>query len=157
MEVKDWMSPSPVTVSPRTPLVEAAYLLQRERIRHLPVVEGETLVGILTDRDLRLHLPSPVSSLTLWDVTYRLNQVTVGEVMTRAVVTVGAHRSIEAAARLMLDHRISALPVLEGGRLVGILTETDLLRALVHTLTGQPPGPRTPATAAPAGERQAGA
>jgi acetoin utilization protein AcuB len=116
---------------------QARKLMQDHRIRHLPVMEEAELVGIVTDRDIRLNLPSPATGLSVWEINYILDKLTVGEVMTKTVITIGASRPIEAAAELMLDHRIGALPVLEGGRLVGILTETDLLRALVRALTGK--------------------
>lgn len=131
MRVNQWMSGSPVTVSPSTPVHEARQLMERRRIRHLPVVDGGRLVGIVTDRDVRLNLPSPATSLSIWEVNYLLAKLTVGEVMTKRVITVEPDRPVEEAARLMLEHRIGALPVTEGGRLVGIITETDLLRAWV--------------------------
>lgn len=141
MQVKDWMSPSPVTVPPETSVSEARELMQRRRIRHLLVTEDEELVGIITDRDIRLTLPSPATSLSVWELNYLLAKLTVGEVMTRRVITVGPDRPIEDAARLMLEHRIGALPVLEEGRLVGILTETDLLRAFVAAQTAEAASP----------------
>lgn len=139
MRVKDWMSASPLTVPPETSVSEARELMQRKRIRHLLVTEDEELVGIITDRDIRLTLPSPATSLSVWEVNYLLAKLTVGEVMTKRLITVGPDRPIEEAAQLMLEHRIGALPVVEGGRLVGILTETDLLRAFVQTQTAQAP------------------
>jgi len=138
VQVKDWMSPKPITVPPETPITEARHLMYRAQIRHLPIVQGDELVGIVTDRDVRLNLPSPATSLSVWEVNHLLAKLTVGEVMTKAVITVGASRSIESAAAVMLEHKIGALPVLDGGRLVGILTETDLLRALVTSLRAGP-------------------
>lgn len=133
MRVREWMSASPTTVPPRTPVPEARELMQRKVIRHLLVVEGERLLGIITDRDIRLNLPSPATSLSVWEINYLLTKLKVSEVMTKAVITVEPDRAIEDAARLMLEHRIGALPVTDNGRLVGILTETDLLRAFVHS------------------------
>jgi acetoin utilization protein AcuB len=133
MQVKDWMTGSPIAVPPSAPMLDARKLMHERRIRHLLVMEGSELVGIVTDRDIRLNLPSPATSLSVWEVNYLLGKLTVGEVMTKAVITVGAGRAIEAAAGLMIDHRIGGLPVLDGGRVVGILTETDVLRAFVAT------------------------
>jgi len=133
MRVKEWMSASPTAVGPKTSVSEARELMRRKVIRHLLVTEGERLVGIVTDRDIRLNLPSPATSLSVWEINYLLTKLTVGEVMTKAVITVEPERPIEEAARLMLEHRIGALPVVEDGRLEGILTETDLLRAFVHS------------------------
>ncbi|MBI3455949.1 MAG: CBS domain-containing protein [Candidatus Rokubacteria bacterium] len=135
MQVKDWMTPSPITVPPGTPAVEARKLMQDRHIRHLLVTEGTELVGIVTDRDLRLKLPALPGGLSIWEINYLLAKLTVGDVMTRRVITIGANRAIEAAAAVILEHRIGALPVLDEGRVVGILTQTDLLRAFVNALT----------------------
>lgn len=89
------------------------------------------LLGIVTDRDIRLNLPSPATSLSVWEINYLLARMTVDSVMTKAVVAVDPHRDARGAAQLMLDHKIGALPVVDGGTLIGIITETDLLRAFV--------------------------
>ena len=88
--------------------------------------------GIVTDRDIRLDLPSPAASLSLWEMTFLLARVTVGQVMSRSLVTVGPEWDAREAARLMLEHKIGALPVIHGSRPVGIITESDFVRALVH-------------------------
>ncbi|HEX7128181.1 MAG TPA: CBS domain-containing protein, partial [Thermodesulfobacteriota bacterium] len=116
---------------PGTPVSEAKQVMERRRIRHLPVVEGDRLVGIVTDRDIRLNLPSPATSLSVWEINYLLARLTVGEVMTKRPITIEPDREATDAAKLMLEHRIGALPVVENGALVGIVTETDLLRAWV--------------------------
>lgn len=108
------MSRSPVTVVPSTPVLEARDLMARHRIRHLLVVDGSRLVGIVTDRDIRLNLPSPATSLSVWEI-----------------IVVEPERDARDAARIMLDHKIGALPVVSGERLVGIVTESDFLRAFV--------------------------
>jgi acetoin utilization protein AcuB len=128
------MSASPVSVAPETPVAEARDLMQRQRIRHLLVVDRERLVGIVTDRDIRLNLPSPATSLSIWEINYLLAKLTVKEVMTKSVITIEPARQVRDAVRLMLERRIGALPVVEGGRLVGIITETDLLRAFASVL-----------------------
>src|SRR5215475_1920076 len=115
MRVRELMTGAIISVSPATPVLDARQLMVKERIRHLLVLEGRDLVGIITDRDIRLNLPSRATSLSVWEVNYLLNKLTVGEVMTRAVITVGPDREAADAARLMLDHRIGALPVVDGG------------------------------------------
>lgn len=140
MGIKEWMTKLPVTVSPTTPVSEARELMQRKRIRHLLVMEGERLVGIITDRDIRLNLPSPATSLSVWEVNYLLAKLTVGEVMTKGVITIGPERRVAEAVRLLLEHKIGALPVIEGERVVGIITETDLLRAFAQVLGERPVG-----------------
>jgi acetoin utilization protein AcuB len=129
MRVRDLMTSNPITVAPDVSVIDARALMTRERIRHLLVTRGDRLVGIVTDRDIRLNLPSPATSLSVWELNYLLARLTVGEVMTRAVITVDPERDAREAARIMLDHKIGALPVLDGDRLLGILTETDVLRA----------------------------
>ncbi len=129
MQVRDLMTRDPITVPPGTSITEARALMARERIRHLLVAEGGRLLGIVTDRDIRLNLPSPATSLSVWEINYLLQRLTVGEVMTRTLITVDPDRPVAEAARLMLEHKIGALPVLDGGRIAGILTETDLVRA----------------------------
>lgn len=134
MQVRDFMKVSPISVSPTTPVAEARDLMQRRRIRHLLVLDGVRLVGIVTDRDIRLNLPSPATSLSIWEINYLLAKLTVGEVMTRSVITIRPDRPVVEAVRLMLEHRIGALPVTEDGRVIGIITETDLLRAFDRVL-----------------------
>ncbi|MBI4611696.1 MAG: CBS domain-containing protein [Candidatus Rokubacteria bacterium] len=130
MRVRDFMSVSPITVDPKTPVAEARELMQRHRIRHLLVVEREQLLGIITDRDIRLNLPSPATSLSIWEINYLLAKLTVDRVMTRAVMTIAPRRPVADAVRLMLEHRIGALPVTERERVEGLITETALLRVL---------------------------
>ncbi len=141
MRVKEWMSSSPTTAAPTTSVSEAREVMRRKVIRHLLVTEKERLVGIITDRDIRLNLPSPATSLSVWEINYLLSKLTVGDAMTKAVITVEPERAIEEAACLMLDHRIGALPVVDDGRVVGILTETDVLRAFVHSQRAVSPVP----------------
>ena len=132
MRVKEIMTKALITVRPEIPVMEARHLMVERRIRHL-LVTSETgeLMGIVTDRDIRLSLPSQATSLSVWELNYLLTRLTVGEVMTQSVITVGPDREARDAAQLMLDHTIGALPVMDGGRPVGIVTETDLLRAFV--------------------------
>ena len=129
MRVRDLMTPRPVTVSTTTPVLEARRTMQERRFRHLLVTDGDRLAGIITDRDIRLNLPSPATSLSVWEINYLIARLTVAEVMSRAVITVDPERDAREAAAILLGEKIGALPVLEGGRLVGILTETDIVRA----------------------------
>jgi acetoin utilization protein AcuB len=122
MRVGDWMSPDPLTVTPDSTVEEARELLHRYGIRHLPVVDGDAVVGFLSDRDVRGGRGGEVA-----------------EAMNTPVHVIDIDGSIEAAARLMLSRHISALPVLEEGRLVGIVTTTDCLLAyLSRTPEGIP-------------------
>jgi len=138
MKVGDLMTAvNLITATRATPVLDARRLMVDKRIRHLLVVEGDReLVGIVTDRDIRLNLPSQATSLSVWEINHLLTKLTVGEVMTRSVITVGPDRDARDAAQLMLDHAIGALPVTSGGALVGIITETDVLRAFVWLAGG---------------------
>ena len=136
MTIRELMSGGLITVRRGTPVLEARELMVKERIRHLLVTDtGGALVGIITDRDFRLNLPSQATSLSVWEINALLTKLTVGEVMTRSVITVGPDRPARDAARHMLDHKIGAVPVLDDGRLVGIITETDIVRAFLHMTT----------------------
>ncbi len=131
MNVRDLMTTSPITVGPETPVLDARQLMIDKRFRHVLITDGPKLLGIVTDRDIRLNLPSPATSLSVWEINYLLARLTVASVMTKSLVTVSPRQDTRAAALLMLDHKIGALPVVDGGLLVGIITETDLLRAYV--------------------------
>ena len=133
MRVRDLMSADPIAVSPDTTVFDARQTMVKERIRHLLVTEGQRLLGIVTDRDIRLNLPSQATSLSVWEVNYLLARLTVEEVMTTGVIIIGPDQNARNAARLMLEHKIGALPVLDAGRLIGIITETDVLRAFART------------------------
>ena len=130
MRVRELMTAKPITVNPETPMLQARQRMAEERIRHLVVVDGARVVGIVTDRDIRLNLPSPATSLSVWELNYLLAQLTVGGVMSAAVIVVDPERPVAEAARIMMDHKIGALPVVDEGRLVGIITESDFVRAM---------------------------
>ena len=133
MKIRDLMTAKPITVDLDTPVLEARQIMLGKRIRHLLVTDGPRLAGMVTDRDIRLNLPSPATSLSVWEINYLLARLTVESVMTKALVTVSSGWDPRDAAVLMLDHRIGALPVVDHGELVGIITETDLLQAFVKT------------------------
>lgn len=115
-----------VTVTPATTVAAALDTLETNNIRHLPVVDGGRLVGIISDRDLRMALNGG-----------RPGETAVADVMTPDPLTVPPTHPVESAARILTDHRIGCVPVLDGGELVGILTESDLLRAFVELLSGR--------------------
>lgn len=129
MRVKYWMARRVVTVSPDERLKRAWTLLLEHGVRHLPVLEENRLVGIVTDRDIRQALPSRATALRVHELLNLLDGVTLREIMTKDVVTVSPDQTIPEAARRLVEHRIGALPVVEDDRLVGILTETDVLQA----------------------------
>jgi CBS domain-containing protein len=131
MQVRELMTTALVTVVPQTEVLEARQLMQTERIRHLLVTTGDgALQGIVTDRDIRLNVASPATSLSVWELSYLLARLTVEKVMSRSPVTVEADADVADAARVMLERKIGALPVVHEGRLVGIVTESDFVRAV---------------------------
>ncbi len=141
MQVKDWMRRRPVTVSPQETLRSAWRIIREHRIRHLPVVERGRLVGIVTDRDLRHALPSRAVGLETHEIPHLAEKVSIWEVMARAVVTIDREAPIEEAARLLLKYRIGGLPGVKGETLGGIITKTDLVRALLERQEGSRPRP----------------
>jgi acetoin utilization protein AcuB len=149
MLVKDVMRSNVVTVTPRTTLAEALELTRARGIRHLPVLEAGALVGIVSDRDLKRAMPpAPGHAASL---APQLAGTTVSSIMTRPVITTGPTVSVEEAGRVMVSEKISALPVTEGQRLVGIVTETDVVALLVRALGVLEPSSRLEVLFSPAG------
>jgi acetoin utilization protein AcuB len=132
--VEKWMTRDVITVRPHEKIIDAFELMQREGIRHLPVIEDGELKGLVTDRDIRLALiPSPLS--TPEDRMYHLGALErVDEIMTVDLITVAPNATIEEAAKLIAKHKIGAVLVVAQGTLVGILTETDILGVFIETL-----------------------
>ena len=130
--VRDWMRAHPLVVRPKDSIAHARAICEEHRINQLPVVANRTLVGIITDRDLRDAFPSVADQARdphAAQVTTAAT--TVENVMSPRVLTVDETETVAHAAGIMQDERIGALPVLKGPELVGILTRSDLLRALV--------------------------
>jgi acetoin utilization protein AcuB len=124
-----------ITVSPDTSVLKARELMDAHHISHLPVTDGKArLLGIVTDRDLKEAWASPASTLSVYELTYVLQRLTVESVMTRDVVTASPDMTIERAALLIHDRKIGALPVVHEERVVGIITATDLMEVLLTAL-----------------------
>ncbi|MGH7473889.1 MAG: CBS domain-containing protein [Candidatus Methylomirabilales bacterium] len=139
MQVVDRMRTAVVLVRPSDSVGTALKLLGERQIRHLPVVEDGKLVGIVTDRDIRLVFPSAVTADNKeQDPFDALEKVSVGQIMTKRVFTVTPETSIADAARLLLERRIGGLPVVQGDLLVGIITKTDILAAFVEIMQKKP-------------------
>ncbi|MEZ4593501.1 MAG: CBS domain-containing protein [Chloroflexota bacterium] len=131
--VKDWMSRDVITAVPTLGLLDADALMREHNIRRLPVVENGRLVGIVTYGDVREARPSAANSLSTWEMNYLLASLNLAEVMTRQPKFISPEATIGEAADLMLANRISALPVVDGNdALVGIITESDIFRMVVH-------------------------
>ncbi len=139
MHVCDVMSSDVVTIEESASCCEAIERMTRRKIRHLPVVGADgTVRGIVTDRDLRHHLFEPDVFRNIGSVTVEtlLKAVPVSEVMSSPVISVGPDQPLEDAARIMLEDKVGSLPVVERGHVVGILTETDLLKRIVGADAG---------------------
>lgn len=137
MLVRDVMTPKPVTIGPQHSIGAALARMRRGNFRRLPVVENGKLVGIVTDRDLRLAMNSPYVLREGWYDTYLMEHIEVRSCMTSHPVVVAPNCDLIEAVRLMRAQKFGGLPVVEDGVLVGILTETDLLDCLVGLLEQQ--------------------
>lgn len=131
MRVRQLMNRNVITIRETNSALEAVTLMHRARVRHLPVLDDDgALVGVVTDRDVRHHLfhPRVQKQVGRRSIQRLLSEVPVSEIMSGPVISIDVTDDIADAARLMLQNYIGSLPVLEGGRLIGIITETDLLR-----------------------------
>lgn len=123
------------TITPETSVLKARELIEQKHISHLPVTDGKArLLGIVTDRDLKESWASPASTLSVYELTYVLQKLTVQSIMTKDVITAAPDLTVERAARILRDNKIGALPVLERDKLVGIITTTDLMDVLLTAL-----------------------
>ncbi|MBI3988205.1 MAG: CBS domain-containing protein [candidate division NC10 bacterium] len=134
MRVRDKMTPHPITVTKEKSVRQAWRLIREKGIRRLPVVEGKKLIGIVTDRDLRLALPSPLQVEAIEELLQRFDRLKVQDIMRKDVIVVSPETPVEDAAWILISRKIGGLPVVSGEELVGIITETDLLEALVEVL-----------------------
>jgi CBS domain-containing protein len=143
MNVADVMTRNPMTIDPEAPVGTAVAVMAEERMRHLPVVDaGGALVGIVTDRDLRgaAMMPEMAQHLSatarrrLLDLGARLESLRVKDVMTWHPMTTSPETPLSQAAALMFEHRVGCLPVVEGPKVVGIVTDRDVLKALAGKL-----------------------
>lgn len=132
--VRKWMTPNPITIALEASLTDAHALLREYDIRRLPVVDEDgQLVGIITLGDVREASPSDATSLSVWELHYLLTKLKITEIMTSDPLTVYTADTIAETANLMLENKISGLPVVEpDGKLVGIITESDIFRMVVQ-------------------------
>jgi acetoin utilization protein AcuB len=124
-----------VTVPPETPLRKAKDIIAEKRINHLLVVDknGE-LIGLVSDRDVKQSWASPATTLSVHELNYLLSQMTVEMIMVKKIISISPGTTIERAARIMQENRISALPVMEEGKLVGIITTNDVMEVLLRAI-----------------------
>lgn len=143
MLVGERMSRNPVTILDTASIDDGIHLMRERRVRRLPVLDASgKMVGIVSDKDLLHAAPSPATSLSVYELHYLLAKLTIKQVMSSPVISVGSDTPVEEAARVMADNKIGGLPVMEGGDLVGIITETDIFKILVELLGARTPGLR---------------
>jgi acetoin utilization protein AcuB len=135
-----------ITANKDTSILKVKNLLKEHNIDQVPVVDGKTLVGIITDRDIRENSASPASTLSVHELNYLLSEMKAEEIMTRGVFTVTAATTIEEAARLINEKRVNSLPVVAGDELVGIITTCDLLNVLLDFMGVDMPSSRVELT-----------
>ena len=143
MLVRDRMSKNPVTIRPGASVPDALKVMQGSKVRQLPVLDDTgKMVGIVSLVDLFRVSPSPATSLSVWELDYLLEKITVEKVMTQDVITVSEDTAVEEAGRIMSDNKISGLPVMRDGELIGIITESDLFNVLLDLFGARRSGVR---------------
>lgn len=142
MLVGERMSHPVITISPDMPVMDALGIMRKDHIRRLPVVRNAKLVGIISEKDLLYASPSQVTSLNVWELHSLLSKIKVSDVMTKDVTTVQVDTPLEEAARILADNTIGGLPVMQDGNMVGIITETDLLKIFLEMLGARETGVR---------------
>jgi acetoin utilization protein AcuB len=135
MYVSDWMTKKVYTVNADDYLSDAVLLMRERGVKHVPVLKSGKLKGIISDRDIKEYSPSKATSLDIYELHYLLAKTKIREIMKTGVITTSADTPVEEAAMIMLDKNIGCLPVLDGGELIGIISDRDIYRALVD-ITG---------------------
>jgi acetoin utilization protein AcuB len=143
MLVHERMSKNPITITEDVPISEALQFMRDQNVRRLPVLNKKgKLVGIVSERDLLYASPSPATSLSIYELHYLVSKIMVDKVMTKEVITVTEYTPLEEAARIMADNKIGGLPVMRDGKLVGIITESDLFKIFTEILGARDMGVR---------------
>lgn len=146
MFVNERMSRPVICVSPDEPINEVLAMFRNEHIRRAPVMKEGSLVGIVSERDLLNASPSSATTLSVWELHYLISKVKVKNVMTKKVITVDQDTPIEEAARIMADKKIGGMPVVSAGKVVGMITETDLFKVFLELMGARQKGIRVTAT-----------
>jgi acetoin utilization protein AcuB len=143
MLVGDRMSHPVITVTPQTTLDDAWKLMSEEHISRLPVVDKKgRLVGIVSEKKILSYTPSEATMLDVWEIKGVMNRIQVEQLMTREVITVSSDTPLEEAARIMADNEISGIPVVDDGKLVGLIAETDIFKTFLEVLGARDAGIR---------------
>lgn len=142
MLVDQRMSHRVISVPPEMPVHDALAMLKKEHIHRAPVMKDGKLLGIVSETDLLNASPSPVTSLSVWELNHLMSKVIVKQVMTKKVITVEIGTPIEDAARIMVDAKIGGMPVTREGKIVGMITETDLFKVFMELMGAREKGIR---------------
>ena len=145
MFVGERMSRPVITVSPETPVHDALVMFKKEHIRRAPVIKDGKLLGIVTENNLINASTSPATTLSIWEMNYLISKVTVKQVMTKKVKCIDVDTPIEEAARIMTDFEIGGMPVTREGKIVGMITETDLFKVFLELMGAREKGVRVSA------------
>ena len=133
MIIERRMTKNPVTIYPEASVVEASDLMKKEKVHRLPVLDKDkNLVGVISEKDILFATPSPASSLSIHEMAYLLSKLTVKKIMSKNPVTISKDTPVEEAARLMVDQDLSCLPVVEDGKLIGIVSKSDMFKILLE-------------------------
>ena len=146
MFVGERMSRPVISVTPDASINDVLAMFRKEHIRRAPVMKDAKLVGIVSERDLLNASPSPVTTLSIWEMNYLISKVKVKDVMSKKVITVDQDAPIEEAARIMADKKIGGVPVVSAGKVVGMITETDLFKVLLEFMGARQKALRVTAT-----------
>lgn len=142
MFVKTKMTANPFTISAEQTIPDAHEIMAQYGVRRLPVMKKNKLVGIVSKDDILRASPSKATSFSIGEITYLLAKTKISQIMTKDPVTVSSGALLEEAAILMRDHHVSILPVVDDGRLVGIITESDIFDSFIELLGFREPGTR---------------
>jgi CBS-domain-containing membrane protein len=145
MLVRDIMTTGLTTLREDEVLLDATFIFASSRFRHIPILNGNKLVGIVTERDLKHYTPSILSGIPPAEYNRLMADTPLSKIMTRDLVTIEPGKTISEAVQMLFDHRIGCLPVVENGELKGILTTTDMLKLLLQLLKER--GPLAPGIA----------
>ena len=136
MYIKDVMTMNVVTIPSNTTIADTKRIMEAHKIRRLPVVDRGKLVGMVTEHKLEEYTPSKATSLSVWEISYLLGNTTVKDIMEKNIVTVNPDMTVEEALALAQEKKVGALPVLEDGRLVGIVTTNDFFYKIANPTLG---------------------
>ena len=142
MRIKNRMTHNPITASPKTNYNQALRLMEQNNIKSIPIISNSDLVGIVTYSDMLRAEPSPVTTLSVYEMASLLNKVTMDKIMSKPVLSIDESCSISNAANFMFLNNVGCLPVVSDGKLTGIITDTDIYKAFVEITGGGQTGSR---------------